>query len=129
MAVKRGVRVEIFIPHDTDIKFLNRINRIYANQLSNLRINFYVQNKMNHAKLLIIDNGEALVGSQNLDVVSFYLNNESSVSIKDKKFIKDLNNIVDNWKKGSVKIPKTKKKLSFIDKIILVIIRLFFSVL
>ncbi|HPT08332.1 MAG TPA: phosphatidylserine/phosphatidylglycerophosphate/cardiolipin synthase family protein [bacterium] len=128
-AVKRGIRVEIFIPRDTDIKFLNRINRIYANQLSSLRINFYVQNKMNHAKLLIIDNGEALVGSQNLDVVSFYLNNESSVSIKDKKFIKDLNNIVDNWKKGSVKIPKTKKKLSFIDKIILVIIRLFFSVL
>ncbi len=128
-AVKRGVRVEIFIPRDTDIQFLNRINRIYVNQLSDLRINFYVQNKMNHAKLLIIDNGEALVGSQNLDIVSFYLNNESGVSIKDKKLIKDLNNIVNNWKKDSIKFPKIKKKLSFMDRIILGILRLFFSVL
>jgi cardiolipin synthase len=129
MVAKKGIKIEIFIPRDTDIKFLNRTNRIYVNELSNLKINFYVQNKMNHAKVLIIDDKETLIGSQNLDIVSFYINLESGVSISNKKLIDDLNKIIKKWKRDSIKFPKIKKKLSIWDRIILGIIKFFYSIL
>lgn len=129
VVIKKGVRIEIFIPRDTDIKLLNRTNRIYVNELSNLKINFYAQNKMNHAKVLLIDNEEALIGSQNLDIVSFYINLESGVSITNKNLIEDLNKIIKTWKRGSIKFPKIKKKLSIWDRIILGIIKFFYSIL
>lgn len=129
VAVKRGVKVEIFIPKDTDVKILNRINRAYINKLSYLNIDFYAQNKMNHAKILLIDDKEALVGSQNLDIFSFKLNIESGVFLKDKKFIKELQDVISFWKKKSIKFSKINKKISFFDKISLGIIRFFYSVL
>lgn len=128
-AVKRGVRAEIFIPRDTDIKILNRINRICVNELADLKINFYGQNKMNHAKVLIIDGREALIGSQNLDIVSFYLNLESGVSLKNRQLLKDLNRIISFWKKDSVKFPSRRSKMSKINRMLTGIIKFFYSIL
>lgn len=128
-AIKRGVVVDIFIPQKTDIKFINRINRAYVNSLSDLKINFYFQNRMNHAKILLIDDQETLIGSQNLDLFSFRLNLESGVFIKDKFLINDLNKVIEKWRRDSVKLEPQRKKISLLNRIIFTVIRIFFSIL
>ncbi len=128
-AISRGVKIDILIPGDTDVKFLNRINRIYINKLSGLGINFYSQNKMNHAKILLVDDSEALIGSQNLDIFSFKLNIESGVFIKDKRLSEELKKIIEKWKKDSSFFSKNKKKESCFDKIYLWLIKIFYSIL
>jgi len=128
-AISRGVKVDIYIPEDTDLKLLNRINRAYISKLSYLDINFYAQKKMNHAKILIVDEEETLIGSQNLDIASFRINIESGVFIKNKKFLKELINLINVWKKHSIKFPKSNGKLSFFDKFSLGLIRIFYSIL
>jgi cardiolipin synthase A/B len=128
-AVKKEVKVEIFIPKVTDIRVLNRINNLYASKLSEIGVKVYAQNKMNHAKILIIDNEETLIGSQNLDLVSFRLSIESGVFIKDKTLIDDLNQIIDNWRKDSKEMVISKKRFLLIDKFLLFLIRFFYSII
>jgi cardiolipin synthase len=57
-AQRRGVKVEIMIPYDTDIKTLNKINYYYISLLTNMGITFYAIKQMNHAKMMIIDGNE-----------------------------------------------------------------------
>ncbi len=128
-AIKRGVKVEIFIPKNTDIKTLNRVNDLYVSKLSEMGAEVYAQNKMNHAKVLIIDDEETLIGSQNLDVFSFRLSIESGIFIKDKALISDLNKIIDNWRKDSEKIFGGKKRFFLIDRFLLGLVRFFYSIL
>ena len=54
---------------------------------------------MNHAKALLVDNKEGLVGSNNLDSQSFDFNIEASFSFKRKDMVADLKNIIEEWKK------------------------------
>lgn len=128
-AVVRGVEVDIFIPRDTDIKILNRVNRAYVKKMSGLKINFYSQNKMNHAKVLIVDDEEALIGSQNLDLLSFNRSIESGVFIKDKKLLEQLHTVIDTWRNNSVKFSGKLKSLNILEKFFLWIIKIFYSIL
>ena len=57
-AQRRGVKVEIMIPYDTDIKTLNKINYYYISLLTDMGITFYAIKQMNHAKMMIIDDNE-----------------------------------------------------------------------
>lgn len=129
LAVKRGVKIEIIIPEDTDLKILNRINRAYILKLKDTGLNFYFQNSMNHAKLLLIDDATALIGSQNLDLASFNINLESSVSIKNKKLIEDLKSVVDSWKSNSRLVIISDEKVSFWDKFFLALMRFLYPIL
>lgn len=128
-AINRNVEVEIFIPSHTDIKLANWVNRAYIKKLSSLKINFYNQNRMNHAKVLIVDNKEALIGSQNLDLLSFNRSIESGVFIKDRKLLEELNEVISVWRKNSAKVPQGLKNLNFFDKFFLGIIKFFYSIL
>lgn len=60
-AQRRGVKIEIMIPYDTDIKALNRINYYYINKLTTMGILFYAIKQMNHAKMMIIDDKEGVI--------------------------------------------------------------------
>ena len=83
-AVLRGVKVEVLIPEHTDNGFImNRVNYFYIYKLSKLGVKFYMEKNMNHAKAIIIDQKEAMVGSQNLDFLSFDLNSEIGIFFKD----------------------------------------------
>lgn len=105
-AVYRGVNISFIIPKDTDIKIINHINYYYAKRLRNLWIKFYFTKKMNHAKLMIIDWNEAIVWSQNIDFLSFDMNAEIWVFFQDKKAIKNIEIIINDWiKKSEVCIP------------------------
>ncbi len=125
-AKKRGVIVEIIIPQDTDIKILNKINYHYINELLDLGIHFYVINKMNHAKVMIVDDEEVIIWSQNIDRLSFNHNYEAGGIFKQKKIVHNLVTLFDDRKRQSQWYKKTNIRLSIWDKIIGQCLKLFF---
>jgi len=125
-AVKRGVKVSIIIPADTDIKILNRINYINASRLASVGVNFYFTKEMNHAKAMIIDKKEAVVGSQNLDLFSFGLNLEIGVFFSQKEAVDNLVSIFHRWRKEAIRPDLSFKNLNFLDRALTFIIRRFF---
>lgn len=124
-AVLRGVKVEVLVPENTDHFFSNRLNSFYIYKLSKLGIKFYMEKKMNHAKAIIIDEKEAMVGSQNLDFFSFDFNSEIGVFFKDKEVVSKLLEIVKEWKKGAVLFDSQRSKPKWFDYILSPIINLF----
>ncbi len=129
MAIHRGVKVEIVIPKDTEIPTLNYINYYYVDKLFQLWIKFYFMHKMNHAKAMIIDWDEAIVGSQNIDFLSFDFNAEVWAFFSDKKAIRDLENIVSKRKKESTFFIPTKRRLWLASIITRIILKLFSPIL
>jgi phosphatidylserine/phosphatidylglycerophosphate/cardiolipin synthase-like enzyme len=79
---------------------------------------------MNHAKLLLVDDSLALVGSQNIDALSFDYNAEAGLFFNDPQMIKDLKIIIDTWKQESVPFDPLRKVTLF-DRTYSYIIRLF----
>ena len=63
---------------------------------------FFLARKMNHSKLLLIDDRVGLIGSQNLDFLSFHLNSEIGVFFEDKKLIHELKLVWERWEKQSI---------------------------
>jgi len=128
-AVLRGVRVEILIPKNTDHPFfLDRVNYYYVNKLKKLGVNFYLHPKMNHAKLTVFDEDEAIVGSNNIDVLSFDLNSEVGIFLKEKKVVDNLIDIVNLWKKESMVFSLARYKNKWFDYIISPLISIFYRV-
>ena len=125
-AVARGVKVEIIIPENTDIKSLNRINYFNACRLAAVGVKFYFMPTMNHAKVMLIDNREALVGSQNLDILSFGINAEIGVFFQQKHAVGSLIKIIDRWQ-GTARQPDLSfKRLSFGRRLLMLVFKLFF---
>ncbi len=100
-AVKRGVVVEILLPRKTDIVLLDAANWIFAEELSR-KIKFLFFPEMNHAKILLIDDKEGMVGSNNIDSLSFDLNLEAGIIFKRKDMLADLKEILKKWRKSAV---------------------------
>lgn len=107
-AVKRGVKVEIMMPFKTDVAISNFANYVFARILSD-DINFFLLPEMIHAKVLLIDNREGLVGSNNIDAQSFDFNLEAGLVFQQKDMIGDLREILEKWKKSSIAIDKINK--------------------
>lgn len=97
-AVLRGVQVEVLIPRKTDHFLIDRVNYFYMNRLAKLGIVFCLGNKMNHAKGMIIDNDKGMLGSQNLDSLSFDFNSEIGVFFTDQEAVGKLIDIAEKWK-------------------------------
>jgi cardiolipin synthase len=125
-AVLRGVKVEILIPKITDNFFVDRVNYFYIYKMSKLGVSFYLGPKMNHAKVLIIDEKEGMMGSNNLDRFSFEYNSEIGVFIKEKKMLEELLSIANRWKKESVLFDSKLHKPKWFDYLLSPLIRLLF---
>lgn len=128
-ACRRGVRVEILIPNDTDVKPLNKVNYLNACRLSDLGVQFYLLPVMNHAKIMLIDDAEGIIGSQNMDVLSFNWNIEAGVFFQQKGLVADLSRIVGQWKKESVVFAARGRKVKFTDRILIAILKIFYPIL
>jgi cardiolipin synthase len=126
-AIRKGVKVEIIIPENTDIKVLNKINYFNACRLASIGIEFYFISSMNHAKVMLIDEREALVGSQNLDILSFGINAEIGVFFQQKQAIASLIKIIDKWQAESRQLDLSFKRLSFTQRILMFIFKIFLS--
>lgn len=123
-ALLRGVTVDILVPKRTDHLIIDRVNYFYMKKLSLLGVRFYLKSKMNHAKLMIIDSDEGMIGSNNLDFLSFDLNSEIGVFFKDKEVVANLLEITEKWKKDSILFDYTNYKPKWFDYILVGLIRL-----
>ncbi|MBI2406395.1 MAG: hypothetical protein HYV25_02325 [Candidatus Harrisonbacteria bacterium] len=97
-AVRRGVAVEMVLPRSTDIRVLDIANKVFAGLGDKAGLKFFFVPDMIHAKALLIDDTEGMVGSNNIDARSFDYNVESSVSFRDEGMVKDLRGVLEHWK-------------------------------
>lgn len=125
----RDILVEVLVPERVDKRFIDRVNYAHIYQMRNSKIKFYAQKKMNHSKILMIDEQDVLIGSQNFDVLSFRMNMESSFFSDDKNLVSDVRAIIKEWQEKSGTFPLERKKINIFDKIIILFIRLFYSML
>ncbi|MED4451486.1 phospholipase D-like domain-containing protein, partial [Cytobacillus firmus] len=73
----RGVRVRLLVPRHNNQKIVGLASRTYYGELIETGVEIYQYDKgMIHAKVLIIDEEIAEVGSANYDMRSFRLNYE-----------------------------------------------------
>lgn len=126
-ALKRGVKVSIIIPENTDIKILNRMNYVNACRLADVGVEFYFTKEMNHAKAMIIDSKEAVVGSQNLDVLSFGPNLEIGVFFFQKQAVDSLSSIFNRWREEAIRPNLNFKKLNILDRLFAFFLRRFLN--
>ncbi len=124
-AVLRGVDVEVLVPKTTDNFIVDRVNYFYIYKISKLGVKFYLEEKMNHAKVIIIDQKEAMVGSQNLDFLSFDFNSEVGIFFKEQKVVSELVEISTEWKKSATLFDYKSYKPKWFDYILSPIINLF----
>jgi cardiolipin synthase len=128
-AIRRGVRIEILIPKKVDLKIMDSINLRYMQKLYPLGVKFYLAKKMNHAKLLIIDGEEGLIGSQNMDLISFQFNSEAGIFFKEKQLLAELETVIHKWKQNSEIFKPKKYKMRLIDYLILTLMKIFHPIL
>lgn len=128
-AILRGVRVEILMPKFTDHYFIDRVNYFFMAKLSRLGVKFYLEKDMNHAKLMIVDQKKGMVGSHNLDYLSFDYNSEAGVFFNDPRVVKKLVDIFENWKSTAVLFDHKVYKPNFLDYILSPIFSFFSKIL
>lgn len=120
-ATLRGVEVNILVPQKVEKSFyniMNKANYFYLARAQKLGLNIYLEPFMNHAKVMLVDDKEGVVGSQNLDFLSFELNSEVGLFIKDKNIIVKLIDIVTVWKNQAKPFSISEYKLSVLDKVL-----------
>ena len=100
-ALLRGVSVEILLPEASDHRSANILNRSFASFFSSLGAKCLFAPGMNHAKAMLIDDKSAIIGSQNLDFISFEWNMEAGVFFDDPRTVKRLADIINEWKKDA----------------------------
>ncbi len=115
-ARKRGVEVEFLVPRfATNPKVTNIPNYFYMHKLHKHGIKFFLTKEMNHAKLMLVDGREGIVGSQNLDILSFDFDQESGVFFTDPNLVKEVSEIVEGWKKGAVLYHPNMRSVPYFD--------------
>jgi cardiolipin synthase len=128
-AIRRGVAVEIIMPHNTDHRILNRINYFNAYRLTGLGAHCYFMPLMNHAKMMLVDSEEGVVGSQNFDFLSFGVNAEAGVFFRQKDLIASLEHLLDRWKKGAqLQVFTKKRKISWKDHLVIFFMKFFYHI-
>jgi len=125
-AILRGVKVEIIVPEHTDHPWLmDRINYYYLALFINLGAACYLYKGMNHAKVMLVDDRVATVGSQNLDALSFEWNAEAGITFDGPKMVTDLGKILNEWKKDTELFTLDRYKKKWYDIFLTMLFKLF----
>jgi cardiolipin synthase len=124
-AVLRGVKVEVLVPKKGDYFWPDRVAYFFMDKLSKLGVNFYLLPRMNHGKAMVMDGEEGIIGSNNLDFLSFELNSEVGIFFKDQEAVNKLRNIIEDWKREAVLFEPDTYKPKFLDYILAPILALF----
>jgi len=127
-AVEREVAVEVLLPVRTDIFLATAANKIFADLLQS-KITFHFLPKMVHAKVLIIDEKEGMVGSHNIDAQSFDYNAEAGLVFNRKDMVGDLRKIIEQWKTSALPAEKILRDLPWYYIFLEIIVKIFRPVL
>ncbi|OGI65088.1 hypothetical protein A3A95_04510 [Candidatus Nomurabacteria bacterium RIFCSPLOWO2_01_FULL_39_18] len=118
-AIKRGVTVEIIMPKvATNPKIANWSNYLYMRKLYPSGVNFFLTNEMIHSKVMLVDGHEGILGSQNVDVLSFDVGMESGIFFTEKKLIDNLEEVILRWKEDSVMFTPKMSNNYFFDHLV-----------
>jgi phosphatidylserine/phosphatidylglycerophosphate/cardiolipin synthase-like enzyme len=105
--------------------FASAVNRIYAPVLTRLGAQCFIASSMNHAKAMLIDGKEGIIGSQNLDLLSFDWNIEAGVFFEDPRMVQELSEIIIRWKAESVSFDSSAMPSRWFDEIVKIFLKLF----
>jgi len=90
-AARRGVKVELILPAQSDIPLVRIVNRIsYATLIKGGIEVFEREGTILHGKVMLIDGKWSVIGSANLDQRSFHRNFEVSVIVSSTDFGKQV---------------------------------------
>lgn len=128
-AVYRGVKVSIIIPKQSDQWKADRANYFYMSRLSKCGVKFYLYPTMNHAKAMVLNNEEGMIGSQNLDFLSFSINAEIGMFFQKPDMVKQLSKILNDWKNESTLFTPESHPPKWLDYLLSPIFKLFHRVL
>jgi len=86
-AVGRGVRVQLILPAKNDVPLVRLVSRSYYAPLLKAGIEIFErEGTVLHAKVMLIDDSWAVIGSANLDQRSFHRNFEVNVIVDSQAF-------------------------------------------
>ena len=118
-AVRRGVKVRLLVPGESDIPAASYAGRSFFKRLlkAGIEIHTYL-GEMLHAKTYLFDQCWSIVGSTNLDYQSLVYNDEGNIGILDASFGLKMAEIFEEDLKNSIKIEEeTWRKRPFLEKI------------
>lgn len=124
-AILRGVSVDILLPKRTDHIWTIPFNLSFATFFTKLGARCLLFNEMNHAKAILIDKKEGMIGSQNLDPLSFSWNTEAGIFFSEPEMVRDLAQIIEDWEKASTLFDPSKATFHWYDIPIAFLLRLF----
>lgn len=86
-AARRGVRVTLLLPGESDVPLLKIVGHPYLNLLLKSGVEVYERGgTVLHAKLMLVDDLWTTVGSANFDQRSFYRNYETNLIVESREF-------------------------------------------
>ncbi len=93
LAAHRGIDLRILVPEKSNHKLTDLARGTYLRDIQEAGGKIYLYSGMVHAKILIVDNELASVGSANMDMRSLFLNYEVSMFTYSEKDIQE----TENW--------------------------------
>jgi cardiolipin synthase len=91
-AIARGVSVQLILPAKSDAPIVRLVGRSYYTPLLKAGIEIYErEGTVLHAKVMLIDDAWAVIGSANLDQRSFHRNHEVNVIVNSREFGSQVN--------------------------------------
>jgi cardiolipin synthase len=102
-ACQRGLRVELFVSEEGDQAMVYHAQRSYYEDLlrAGVRIWMYQRPLILHSKSMTIDHDVAIIGSSNMDMRSFGLNQEISMLVRGEEFVTQLRAVEDDYRAAS----------------------------
>jgi cardiolipin synthase A/B len=99
VAALRGVKVDIILPSDSDVPFVQWAAEAHCWQLLEHGCRIWMTSDVfDHAKIFVVDEMWALIGSSNWDPRSLRLNFEFNLECYDRTFATDLAKLFDHRK-------------------------------
>jgi cardiolipin synthase len=95
-SARRGVRIDVFIPKDNNLRLVDRAMTAQFDQMLKYGCHIWrVGGAFNHSKLMTIDGAWSYVGTSNLDPRSLRLNFEVDLEILDWDFAAEIERRVE----------------------------------
>jgi cardiolipin synthase len=108
-AIRRGVRVRLLVPGETDVPAALYAGRAFFSKLLNAGVEIYTYlGDILHAKTYVFDECWSIIGSTNLDFQSLRYNDEGNVGILDSGFASQMTKIFEEDLKQSPRIEKKR---------------------
>ena len=131
LAAKSGVNVQIMVPHVPDKRMVFEVTRSYYESLlkAGVTIAEYTPGFV-HAKMMIVDDEVATLGTTNMDYRSYYLHFECGIMLYQSSIIHTMSDDFDKTLKECVIItPLDVEQTPWLLKVFRALLRVFVTML